>query len=70
MAEQLLTLEEAARYLRVSKATIRRWTNSGRLRCYRLGGKAGRRLFSLEHIQGFLAMSEESPATVSETKER
>ena len=55
---QLLTLEEVAEYLRVSKATVRRWTNSGRLPCYRLGGNGGRRLFSSEQLQAFLAACE------------
>ena len=61
-AGQLLTLEEVAEYLRVSKATVRRWTNSGKLPCYRLGSKAGRRLFSLEQVQQFLTANEQKPA--------
>jgi excisionase family DNA binding protein len=54
----LLTLEEVAAYLRVSRATVRRWTDAGRLRCYRPGGVRGRRLFSQEHIRRFLAEHE------------
>jgi len=54
----MLTLQEVASYLRVSPATIRRWTNSGQLRCYRPGGGSGRRRFSLEQIRTFLASHE------------
>ena len=56
---QLLTLEEVAAYLRVSPATIRRWTNAGRLPCYRPGGAGSRRLFSPEQVFTFLANSEQ-----------
>lgn len=55
---RLLTLREVADYLRVSQVTIRRWTNAGRLRCYRPGGSSGRRLFSLKQILTFLASHE------------
>jgi excisionase family DNA binding protein len=43
MAVQLLTIEEAARYLNVSKTTLRRWTKDGRLACSRVGVKGERR---------------------------
>jgi excisionase family DNA binding protein len=39
----LLTITEAATFLNVSKATIRRWTNEGRLQCSRIGARAERR---------------------------
>ena len=55
---RLWTLYEVAVYLRVSRATVRRWTNTGRLCCYRLGGSGGRRLFSPEQIREFLARHE------------
>jgi transcriptional repressor of dcmA and dcmR len=41
--ERLLNVKEAANFLNVSEMTIRRWTNSGDLRCYRVGGKRERR---------------------------
>ena len=53
----LLTLEEVATFLRVSVATVRRWTNAGRLPCYRLGGH-GERRFSQEQLRAFLAKHE------------
>jgi excisionase family DNA binding protein len=57
--QKLLTLEEVAEYLRVSKATIRRLTNRGKLSCYRLGGKSGKRLFSPDQVLAFLAGCEQ-----------
>ena len=39
----LLTITEAATFLNVSKATIRRWTDDGRLACLRLGTRNERR---------------------------
>ena len=41
--EPLLTIEEAARYLRVSKTSLRRWTTDGSLECVRIGVRAERR---------------------------
>ena len=41
--ERLLDIKDAAEFLNVSEMTIRRWTNSGKLKCYRLGGKRERR---------------------------
>ena len=51
----LLTLDEAATYLAVSKTTLRRWTNDGRLACHRVGPRNERRfdpevLDALGHI--------------------
>ncbi len=39
----LLTITDAATLLNVSKATIRRWTNEGRLKCSRIGARDERR---------------------------
>lgn len=49
----LLTIEEAAGYLRVSKTSLRRWTNEGRLDCVRIGVRAERR-FRREDLDRFL----------------
>jgi excisionase family DNA binding protein len=51
-----LTIEEAARYLNVSKTSLRRWTNSGRLQCSRIGVR-GERRFSRADLDAFLASS-------------
>lgn len=56
--DRLWTLDEVAAHLRVSKATVRRWTNAGRLACYRLGGK-GERRFSQDQVRAFLARHEQ-----------
>ena len=61
--EPLWTLEEVAAYLRVSSATVRRWTNTGRLSCYRFGPSRQRR-FSREAVLAFVAKHlEEGRAT-------
>jgi len=41
--ERLFDIKDAAEFLNVSEMTIRRWTNSGKLKCYRVGGKRERR---------------------------
>lgn len=41
--DRLLTIEEAARYLNISKTTLRRWTKVGTLPCSRIGVKGERR---------------------------
>src|SRR5207249_7233940 len=38
-----LDIAQAAALLRVSEASLRRWTNGGRLPCRRIGGRRGRR---------------------------
>ena len=43
MNDKLLTIEQAAQYLNVSKTTLRRWTKSGTLACMRVGAKGERR---------------------------
>lgn len=57
-ARRLMTLREVADCLRVSQATVRRWTNAGQLRCYRLGGPRSRRMFSMQQVREFLAQYE------------
>jgi excisionase family DNA binding protein len=50
----LLTLDEAARYMSVSKVTLRRWTRIGILTCVRLGSRGDRR-FRSEDLQKHIA---------------
>jgi excisionase family DNA binding protein len=47
------TSSQAATYLGVSLATVRRWSNDGHLRGYRTPG--GQRRFSREQLDGFLS---------------
>jgi excisionase family DNA binding protein len=43
MSDRLLTTTEAAKFLRVSQASIRRWANEGLLKASRVGPRAARR---------------------------
>lgn len=51
--ERLLTVKEAAGFLNVSEASIRRWAESGKLECYRIGEKGVRRS-SKSHLDKYL----------------
>ena len=44
-SSDLLDIREAARLLRVSETSLRRWTNTGRLPCLRIGGRHERRFW-------------------------
>src|SRR5216684_1669598 len=56
--DDLLDIKEAAQFLNVSETSLRRWTNSGRLACVRLGRKRERRFRRAD----LLAFLEEQPA--------
>ena len=56
----LLNIKEAAALLKVSEASLRRWTNSGRLACMRLGAKRERR-FRRQDLMSFLEHRDELP---------
>jgi excisionase family DNA binding protein len=49
----VFTSSEAARYLGVSLATIRRWTDAGHISCYRTPG--GQRRFSRAQLDEFVS---------------
>lgn len=56
MTDQLLTITEAAKYLKVNPMTIRRWAKNGRLGFIRVGvvpGKIGNYRFRPEDIEEF-----------------
>jgi len=56
----VFTSSEAAQYLGVSLATIRRWTDAGHIGCYRTPG--GQRRFSRAQLDDFItSMSHEGP---------
>lgn len=57
--ENLLTIREAAAFLNVSVMSLRRWTNAGKLRCYRVGNKDERR-FRMEDLEAFMGGSSPS----------
>jgi excisionase family DNA binding protein len=48
----VFTSSQAARYLGVSLATIRRWTDAGHISCYRTPG--GQRRFSRDQLDRFI----------------
>ncbi len=52
-SQLVFTSSQAARYLGVSLATVRRWTDAGYLTGYRTPG--GQRRFSREQLDGFVA---------------
>lgn len=49
----LLTTKEAADFLRVSEASIRRWADAGKLKCYYVGDR-GERRFTREDLLAYL----------------
>ena len=62
----VFTSSQAAQYLGVSLATIRRWTDAGHIACYRTPG--GQRRFSRAQLDGFIdSMSQDGPAAAVET---
>ena len=54
----VFTSSQAAVYLGVSLATIRRWTDAGHISCYRTPG--GQRRFSREQLDGFISSMQQS----------
>jgi excisionase family DNA binding protein len=49
----LLTLREASRLLRVSRNTLRRWSEDGLIASYRIGDRGDRR-FEREELEAFI----------------
>lgn len=59
--ELVFTSSQAARYLGVSLATVRRWTDAGYVSCYRTPG--GQRRFAREQLDEFItSMHRDGPA--------
>ncbi len=58
----VFTSSQAAGYLGVSLATIRRWTDAGHISCYRTPG--GQRRFSREQLDRFTSSLQSNGATV------
>jgi excisionase family DNA binding protein len=57
----VFTSSQAAVYLGISLATIRRWTDAGHISCYRTPG--GQRRFSRAQLEDFVSsMHREGPA--------
>ena len=58
--ESLLTIGQAAELLQVSQISLRRWTDAGRLKCYRVGRRRERR-FKHEDLVAFMEGGEVLP---------
>src|SRR5258706_14384108 len=58
--QRFLTISEAAGFLHVSEVSLRRWTNSGKLRCFRVGGRNERR-FLIEDLIAFMPSEDIQP---------
>ncbi|HEX3518840.1 MAG TPA: helix-turn-helix domain-containing protein [Solirubrobacteraceae bacterium] len=57
----VFTSSQAAQYLGVSLATIRRWTDAGHISCFRTPG--GQRRFSRDQLDEFISsMQHDAPA--------
>jgi excisionase family DNA binding protein len=60
MSGRVLTTREAARFLQVSEASIRRWTNQGLLPASRVGRRRARR-FTEQDLQRFMGTTADAP---------
>lgn len=57
----VFTSSQAAKYLGVSLATIRRWTDAGHIACYRTPG--GQRRFSKDQLDRFIVSLQSDETT-------
>jgi len=57
----VFTSSQAARYLGVSLATVRRWTDAGHVSCYRTPG--GQRRFSRAQLDDFVSSMQHDGTT-------
>ncbi len=57
----VFTSSQAARYVGVSLATVRRWTDAGHIDCYRTPG--GQRRFSRAQLDEFIASMQSNGGT-------
>ena len=62
----VFTSSQAARYLGVSLATIRRWTDAGHVSCYRTPG--GQRRFSRAQLDDFIASMQRTGSVAAENQ--
>src|SRR5260370_17340889 len=64
MSDKLLTTREAARFLRASEASLRRWADAGLLPASRLGRRRARR-FKEDDLLRFMGPSHGGPSPPS-----
>lgn len=65
--EPFLTAAEVAKLLNVHVNTVRRWSNMGLLKSYRLGPRGDRR-FRLEDVMAFVSGAEKVKAGAEENE--
>ncbi|MFA5146957.1 MAG: helix-turn-helix domain-containing protein [Candidatus Omnitrophota bacterium] len=53
MHEPLMTINDVAQFLKVTTTTVRRWTDTGLLKCYRIG-KRNERRFDKKDVMKYL----------------
>jgi excisionase family DNA binding protein len=58
--QRFLTIGEAAEFLHVSETSLRRWTNSGKLHSFRVGGRNERR-FLMDDLLAFMPSADIQP---------
>ncbi len=51
--EPLMTVNDVAQFLKVTPTTVRRWTDTKQLKCYRVGNKKERR-FDKKDVLSYL----------------
>jgi excisionase family DNA binding protein len=66
ITNKLLNTKQAAQLLNVSEISIRRWTESGKLPCMRVGGRRERR-FNKQDLVGFLEEQSNSELDIKKT---
>jgi excisionase family DNA binding protein len=64
----VFTSSQAARYLGVSLATVRRWTDAGHVSCYRTPG--GQRRFSRAQLDDFISSMQRTGPVAAEIEHR
>jgi excisionase family DNA binding protein len=64
----VFTSSQAARYLGVSLATVRRWTDAGHISCYRTPG--GQRRFSRDQLDDFITSMERDADSAAASEPR
>lgn len=63
ISSELLSVDEAAEYLRISPHTLRAWLNQGRVPYVKLGGRV---LFRLEDLMALVSSSLVMPTDTKE----
>jgi excisionase family DNA binding protein len=64
----VFTSSQAARYLGVSLATVRRWTDAGHISCFRTPG--GQRRFSRDQLDDFVSSMQRDAGSASSAQQR